>query len=231
MNPTSISRPTQMYIALITLSGLGTAVYMLRESHGWHEFEFPLLLIIAAIAATLRIKLPRTSGNMSVNLPFILIALLQLSPSEALILACASTVVQCIPAHNTRFKPVQALFNVSAIALAVGAATIALAVERHAHVFWAWMLPTAAASYFLVNTLLVAGVVSMSEAAHVIGIWSRMVHMSFPYFVASAGITSIVGTATYYVGWPISCLVLLVMYGIYRSYRLYFRRMTVAVEG
>jgi len=38
----------------------------------------------------------------------------------------------------------------------------------------------------------------------------------------SAGVTSIVTTASYRIGWQVPLLVLPVMYGVYRSYRLYF---------
>jgi hypothetical protein len=42
------------------------------------------------------------------------------------------------------------------------------------------------------------------------------------YYVLSAGVTSLVTTASHRIGWQILLLVLPVMYGVYRSYRIYF---------
>ena len=56
-------------------------------------------------------------------------------------------------------------------------------------------------------------------------VWSSIFHLSFPYYVASAGITSMVTAASRHVGWQIPLLVLPVLYAIYRSYQLYFGRM------
>ena len=88
------------------------------ERHPWYHYQFLLLLVIAVLASRLKLKLPGLNGNMSVNLPFILIAQAQLSPAEALIIACTSTLVQCLPKAGAKFKPVQVLFNVSTMAIA-----------------------------------------------------------------------------------------------------------------
>jgi hypothetical protein len=56
----------------------------------------------------------------------------------------------------------------------------------------------------------------------------------FPSVVSllrSAGITSMVTTASRHVGWQIPLLVLVVMYAIYRSYVLYFGRMVAITRA
>ena len=55
-------------------------------------------------------------------------------------------------------------------------------------------------------------------------IWTNIAQMSFPYYVVSAGVTSMIHSAGQNIGWVAAVLVLPVMYGIYRSYRLYFAR-------
>src|ERR1700739_4093734 len=121
------SRPMQMFIALIALLGLTTAGYAALQMHPWHHYQFLTLLVIGVAASRLKLKLPGLEGNMSVNLPFILIAFVQLSLPEALLIAIASTVAQCLPKHGGKPKPVQVLFNVNTIALATGLGWCALA--------------------------------------------------------------------------------------------------------
>jgi hypothetical protein len=53
-------------------------------------------------------------------------------------------------------------------------------------------------------------------------IWWNLAHLSFPYYVVSAGVTSIMQSVSHHPGWVLALAVVPVMYGIYRSYRLYF---------
>jgi hypothetical protein len=55
-----------------------------------------------------------------VNLPFLLIAVVQLSLFEALLVALASTVAQCFPKAGCKPEPAHMLFNVSIVTVAVG---------------------------------------------------------------------------------------------------------------
>jgi len=54
-------------------------------------------------------------------------------------------------------------------------------------------------------------------------IWFHIFQLSFPYYVLSTGITSLMTTISHHLSWQISLLTLPVMYGVYRSYQLYFR--------
>src|SRR6476620_5087227 len=81
--------------------------------HGSHSWEFLSLILIAGLTSRLKIKLPGLNGNMSVSLPFILIAMTQLSLPEALAVAASSIFIQSIPRAPHKFKPAQVLFNVS----------------------------------------------------------------------------------------------------------------------
>jgi len=53
----------------------------------WPHLPFLGILAIALPASRLKLKLPGLNGNMSVNLPFILLATMILSTFEALMLA------------------------------------------------------------------------------------------------------------------------------------------------
>jgi len=93
------------------------------------------------------------------------------------------------------------------------------------------LLGTAAAAFFLANTVPVAGVISLSEGSKMLRAWSSIFHLSFPYYVASVGVASMATTASRHVGWQIPLVVLSVMYGIYRSYQLYFGRVVAMARA
>jgi hypothetical protein len=80
----------------------------------------------------------------------------------------------------------------------------------------------AAAMVFLAQTIPVAAIISLTEDGKLLRIWSSIFQLSFPYYLLSAGIASIVTTVGQHVGWQIPLLVLPAMYGVFRSYKLYF---------
>src|SRR5258708_7026044 len=103
---------------------------------------------------------------MSVNLSFILGAVAPMCPSGALVVACFSTFVQCLPRATQKFNTVQAIFNFSNMALAVAATRFlfgypALNNMTTSH---GLVLALAAAGFFVVNTVPVALVISLTEA-------------------------------------------------------------------
>jgi hypothetical protein len=69
----------------------------------------------------------------------------------------------------------------------------------------------------------VAGVIKLAEGVALRRVWLSIVQLSFPYYVLSAGLTSMVHLVNHHVGLR-ALLIFPVMYGIYQSYRLYFDR-------
>src|SRR5260370_30358001 len=96
---------------------MGTA---LAGADAIHPVRFIAFLMVAGLAARLKVKLPGVTGSMSVNLPFIMVAAAEMSLVEALIVGCLSNLVQCLPGSKQKFNWVQAMFNFSTMALAVG---------------------------------------------------------------------------------------------------------------
>src|ERR1700724_3752095 len=82
--------------------------------------QFICYLLIAILAARLKVRLPGITGTMSVNFLFILLGILELGFSEALALATAAILVQCF--YRDRPSPIQVTFNLSASAVANAAA-------------------------------------------------------------------------------------------------------------
>ena len=220
-------RKANSFIALISAAGLGSVGYALTRTNTWHPGEVIALTAIAIAASRMKIKLPRLNGSMSVNLPFVLIAVVRLSLLEALLIALASTAVQSLPAAGGKPKLVQMFFNVCTMAIAVGTGRWILHQAFAGRTLWmstSLLLSLAVASFFLIQTIPVATIISLTEGGSALRIWSSIFHLSFPYYVLSAGVTSVVTAASQRIVWQVPLLVLPAMYGVYCSYRLYFGR-------
>jgi hypothetical protein len=83
-------------------------------------------------------------------------------------------------------------------------------------------LALATATLFVGQTAPVAFIVAVSEGKAAGQIWWSLAHLSFPYYVVSAGVTTMVQAASSHLGWGLALAVFPVMYGIHRSYRVYF---------
>ena len=87
----------RMFVALIVISGLLLLGDAVLNAKSMPTAKFLAFLLVACVAARLRIKLPGVTGTMSVNLPFILVAAAEMNTAEALAIGFISTFVQCLP--------------------------------------------------------------------------------------------------------------------------------------
>lgn len=217
------TRRVNTFIGAMVVAALGSGTYVGLASHALHPYYTLGVLALAAATSRIKVKLPGIDGNMSVNLPFLLTAAVSLSAVEAVFIACASTMVQCWPKRDAKFKPAQMLFNVSMMGFASSMATIM------AHAQWSsgpLLLALATATLFLGQTGSVAAIVTLSQGGSIPQAWWNIAQLSFPYYVVSAGVTSMMQSVSHSMGWAVALAVFPVMYGIHRSYRLYFGRVT-----
>jgi hypothetical protein len=213
----------RVFVALIVISGLLFLGDAVLNAQSMPTAKFLALLIVACVASRLRIKLPGVTGTMSVNLPFILVAVAEMNTAEALAIGFISTFFQCL-AKGKKFNLVQTAFNCSTITLAVAATRLIYAAPSVASVISSpsLRLAIAAAGYALANTVPVAIVIGLTEAVSIFRTLLEMLQLSFPYLVASAGIAGLTLTVTQEIGWQVPLVVLPIMAGIFLSYRRYF---------
>lgn len=221
----NITISAKLFIGAMATVGVAALAGGLLQWECKDPVRFLSFLIIAMIASRLKIKLPGTTGNMSVNLPFILIAVAEMSFPETVLIAAFSAFIQGLPAKGWRMRPVQTLFNVSTLVVAVAAAEL---VFRYSAIIpslaaKSLLIALAGAAFLVADTLPVAAVIALTENHNPLMVWREMLTLTFSYFALSAGIAATAATASHYVGWQTPLLVLPVMTGAYVSYKRYFQ--------
>ncbi|MBK5292880.1 MAG: HD domain-containing protein, partial [Acidobacteriia bacterium] len=219
---------TKIYILAVSLLGLASLITHSYHFHSTDPVRFSIYLVIVAVCSGLKVSLPGIKGTMSVSYVIFLLGFIQLSLSETLVMGLVSTLVQSVWHAKQRPKPVQVVFNIASIAIAI---TGGYAVYHSP--LWAGAgspvhplaLVTAACGYFLLNTLSIALVVGLSESKSSWQVWKECYFWSFPYYLLGASITGAMDYFGQYVGWEVSVLVLPLVYVIYRSYGLYLDRL------
>lgn len=226
------TRLTKTFIGLMALAAAAISGNAMIQGQGWHPLLAMTLLLAAVGTSRLKMTIPGVTGNMSVNLPFLLLSVIALSATESILIACACAIMQTLPKDGTRVKPVRVLFNVSLMTFSSGTAGLLFHLQSLNGVRWVsapLLMAATTATFFLGQTLPVSVIVALTDGGAVRRIWANIAQMSFPYYVVSAGVTSMLNSASQHIGWVAALLVLPVMVGIYRSYRLYFAQVLEAV--
>jgi diguanylate cyclase (GGDEF)-like protein/putative nucleotidyltransferase with HDIG domain len=189
--------------------------------------KFGAFLAISLISAGARVRVPGVAGTLPLSFFFVLLGLVELTPSETILLALGVALIQCYWNQPTRPRPSFAVFQVALMILAAGAA------ERVYFSAWfafsdidtSYRLAIATLTLFLLNTAPIAKWTAITERQRFAAVWLCTSFWSLPHYMAGAGIALAVSTAARYVGWPTMLLTGPVVYLIYRSYRLYLNRL------
>ncbi len=191
-----------------------------------HDYwQFAAYLVVASVAARFRVLLPRMTSSMAVNLPFILIAVLELSLLEALTIAAVSTFVQCFWTQSRQRSAAKIVFNVAVL---VTSAHLTWLTARLVFHNAALQITACAATILFANTIPVAAIIALSEEKAMWTTWMQIVQLTFPYYLVAAGLAALVKLADHAVGWQIPLFVLPATLLMYRSFSIYFRQISEA---
>src|SRR6476660_680132 len=153
----------KVFISLVVMAGTCVLLYAAIHPTSRNIAQFICYLLIAILAARLKVRLPGITGTMSVNFLFILLGILELGFTETMVLGTAAIMVQCF--YRDRPSPIQVTFNLCASAFAIG-----LAYRVYQDVLslkWIHnrpiLLGVAAITYFVANTACIASVISLTE--------------------------------------------------------------------
>jgi diguanylate cyclase (GGDEF)-like protein/putative nucleotidyltransferase with HDIG domain len=217
----------KLYVAMVSLAGLGVIGMTLFRWHSDNLFRFSLYLILSALAAGLKVTLPGIRGTMSVCFLFVFIGIADLNAPETLLIGCAGTVVQCLWRSKQRPKAFQVAFSIANTGIAV---TLAYSfyhwplLQRFEHIGPLLLIATGLA-YYALNTVPIAEAISLSEGKRFGETWHNCYFWSFPFYLVGASVAWIISVFTRQMHWKSSIVLLPVVYLIYRSYQLYLARL------
>ncbi len=218
---------SKLYVVAVSLIGLGAVAGGLNHWQSQDLSRFLCYLLVAALAAGLKVNLPGIPGTMSVGFLFVFIGITELGMAETLVIGCVSTLVQCLWKPKRRPAAYQIAFSIASTGAAITAA------YYFYHAPWIQrfdrgsplLLIVTGLLYFAINTAPVAGAIALSETKPFSRTWYDCYFWSFPFYMLGASVAWIMTTVSKQLNWASSIMLLPIIYIIFRSYRLYLGRL------
>lgn len=211
------------YVAVVVTLGAAALVDALWKWTTSDSLAYLALLTLALLSATWKVQIPSTTSNISPAFIFCLVGVVEFSLGEAVLVAAATALLQSVWKRKQPVNWMQAAFNVAAMAISAAAAfSIAhWAIPAGLH---ALLLVAAITVYFLVDTSLVAGAISLTEERSFRAVWEECCLWAMPCFVVGGAFAGLICFGSQQMGLASSLLLLPAIYLAYFHFRLVIGR-------
>jgi len=206
---------------VIIAFSLGVAQLVSLSFH-WHSADprrFFIYLFMAAAASFFHLNRADRSGGFSLNLPFVLLSIVDLSRPEAVVIGCTAAIIQSLR------SPEDHSFRRLSVSLGVQATVISTASFILQSLLQTWLgdpafrLFIAAVALFIANTFPAAILRRLAEQERLGSVWRSSYFWAFPYYLVGAALAQIIHLGKSAFSSGTALLVLVALYLTYRHYR------------
>lgn len=219
-----MSNQAKIFVAATVTVGVAVLARGVGQWSSSDLLRFSVYLLLGGLAATLKVRLPGLTSNISASFLFVLIGVADFSLTETLVVGCTAALVQSLWKVKSP-KPIHALFNVTSWAISIeityGLSHRVVAATPNTLVV---LLPFAAFLFFITHTGFVAAIVSLTTPMSFKTVWHDYYFWTFPYYLVGAAIAGAVSVASRTSGWRNSLAVLPLMYLVYGCFRMHIKR-------
>lgn len=224
-NPPNAAARTRISIqarAFVLIAGILGFAELISLGLNWHSIDsrrFIIYLILTAATSLVHIKAADNSGGFSLNLPFILLSIIDLSTPEAVTIGCVAAAIQYVR------SPEPWSFRRFGLSVGVQATVIASASFVFHSLQPEWLknssvrLFVAAVALFFANTF-PAAILRRFTGVHRLGeLWKKSYFWSLPFYLVAAALAQVARQGLPTVSSSSSFLALVALYLAYRHYR------------
>ncbi len=222
----------QAFIALISVLGLGAAVYASAEWSSSGLAVFATIFTFCVATSQLRVVLPGVDGNLSLSYVFLVWGIARLGLGETILMGCVSALVQSYWRCQKKPRPVQIVFNLALTSLSVCAGKLAFesALARPVSHGEILRIVVACAAYFLVNTASVATIIGLTESRGIAAVWRNSYLWTLPHYLLGATIVVAIEALRKAIGMDALLLILPVVYMVYHTFRMHITGLRQSIE-
>jgi len=208
------------FVRLVAAFGLAQLAVSAANLRLTDPKRFAIYLTMAILASAFQARPAGLGIAFSLNLPFILLSMVELSLPETLMIGCAAVLTQCVLDPETRRRPSQVVLLVVVLATIVATSDFAYhsilpSTLQSANV----RLLLASGAFFVANTLPAAIALRFSKKDRLGKIWKESYFWSFPYYLIAAATAGMVHAAENAASRDVAILGIPVLYVAYRYYQ------------
>jgi len=191
---------TKAYIYCIIALGLCVMAGSLANGSRANFSAWLIYFALTLIASPVKLRLPDPRGagrTYSLNFLFVLFGIGHFSLAETLVAACAGAVVASLANTTERPATIKVIFNIanSAVSVWVSYYVARVLLIQGMEKYRPATMALAAFVYFVVNTLVVSGVVSRIEEKSLGEVCRGWYLWSFPYYLSGAALVGLIPAA------------------------------------
>jgi diguanylate cyclase (GGDEF)-like protein/putative nucleotidyltransferase with HDIG domain len=219
---------SRAFIGVMIALGMSVLITGLSGWQSQNPARFYVYLLLALLAAGLKVNVPQAAGSISGIFIFVLIGVAEMTVQEAMVLACASTWVHAaLHGRDSRVRaPV--LFHVAnaAVAVSICSAVYHSAWAKHQDLNALLTLALAATVLYALNTFPVAAVMTLGQGRRLAGAWQECNFWAFPFYLAGAAFAAVMQWINRSFGWEASLLLLPIVFVAYSGFHFYLGRLS-----
>jgi hypothetical protein len=180
-----MTKAAKIYIGSVIAAGGLVLAASLAHWSSPDPLKWAVYLALAVLASTAKLRLPGLEGSYSLGFLFVIYGVAHFSLPETLLAACAGAVATCLFQAKKRPSLVQVLFNIGNVAISVSSCFLLSRVWLTSPITQSLpaAIAVAACSYFIVNTVLVSGVLSLLQGKRLAEVCCEWYVWSFPYYL------------------------------------------------
>ena len=194
----------------------------------WHSTDLPrfcVLMLLEILGSRMKFRIPRANGTVTAGMIVMLIAIVELSPSEALAIALAGSLVQILLKRSAPVNFLQFLFNFSSFGTSVSltAGCYHFLVTNCAFLSQPLNLVVIGVVYFALNSGPVAAIISLTGNGDGPD-WRHDYGWMVLFYIASSCLAGALHLLTTTYGWQAELLALPVLLMASRTYQVFIGR-------
>jgi hypothetical protein len=175
----------RVYVYGVTALGAALLIGSLFGSRWPDVVHYGVFLALAIVASILKVRLPGLTGTYSFNFLFLLYGLMRFDLGPVLLAGAAAALAQSLLNVQKRPQAIQLAFNAGNLVISLAACfgLSALLARNNALTYFPAVLALMAAVYFVINTGLVSGVLSLLQGKPLATVAEEWYVWSFPYYL------------------------------------------------
>jgi diguanylate cyclase (GGDEF)-like protein/putative nucleotidyltransferase with HDIG domain len=218
--PKTVSRRPKVLVFAVVALGLAQLLVLGAEWRNFNSRHFFAYLTVVAITSVVHVNRDQRYGGFPLNLPFLLLSLVDLTVSQAVTIGCVALVIQNLRSHEA-WSIKRFLLRVTYQATVISVASFVLHSLLPSGEFDPSLrLFVAAGALFAANTLPPAMIFRLSTQERLGQLWKSGYFWAFPYYLVSAALARVIQLGESAISTGTWTLVLAVLYLAYRHYRV-----------